>query len=321
MRICKLSTAFTHVKSLADIDFGKFRNPIPFLERGLPRISNINFPQLQNVQNLVCDTCMDVSTLIEQVLTDPDTVNSALEFVDVSLCQNIPHLQQQCQNLASTYVPDLMETLQVYAAPNKLCGETKLCPSSAVLRLNDARACKMCTEFAEEALVYVQDSKTETEILDALHVQCAKLGDFESQCNMLVDVYGPLYISKLDSLTPDQVCQKARMCNAPSIRDPASCATCQFAVLQMKAKLQNPAVQEKMMQALIDQCNKVPAHTTQCKELLTQYGPFIFAHLDTYMNPETICAEIHACESKKKKTEDMVQLSFAADMEPAVHSS
>lgn len=79
------------------------------------------------------------------------------------------------------YVPNLVEMLQVYAAPDKLCGETKLCPSSAMMLLNDARACKMCKDFATEALSYAQDSKTEAEILDALHGQCAKLGDFSSR--------------------------------------------------------------------------------------------------------------------------------------------
>lgn len=87
----------------------------------------------------------------------------------------------QCINLVETYVPQLVEALQLYAAPDRLCGETKLCPSSAMLLFNDAHTCKMCTEFATEALEYIQSNRTETEILKALHSQCANFGDFSSR--------------------------------------------------------------------------------------------------------------------------------------------
>ena len=87
----------------------------------------------------------------------------------------------QCIDLAEIYVPQLVETLQLYAAPDKLCGETKLCPSSAMLLFNDAHTCKMCTDFTTEALQYIQSNRTEAEILKALHSQCANLGDFSSR--------------------------------------------------------------------------------------------------------------------------------------------
>eukprot|EP00250_Pteridium_aquilinum_P017264 c23537_g1_i3 orf=305-1366(-) len=285
----------------------------PFLQRHVSGLQHLEAPNVS--PSLMCDTCMDISAFVEQVLTDPDTMGDVLEYVNGSLCKALSGFQEECINLAKIYVPGLVETLQVYAAPDKLCGETKLCPSSAMLLLNDARACKMCMEYATEALSYAQDSKTEEEIMNALHSQCAKLGDFSSRCDMLVDTYGPIYISKLDSTTPEQVCQKVGICSAPSIKDPSNCATCEFAVYQLKAKLRNPAVQDKMLEMLLDHCTKVPAHVDQCKELVTQYGPLILANIDTYVDPKTICTEIHACDSKKKLSDDMlIQL-------PVTHAS
>ncbi|MCO5583125.1 hypothetical protein L7F22_037033 [Adiantum nelumboides] len=303
-----------HKENGQGLAFLKSKDPVPFFERIRGR-QHLDGPQLDGIpQSLLCDTCMDISAFAEQVLTDPDTTSSVLDYVNGSLCKALPGFQAECLNLAEMYVPSVVETLQMYAAPNKLCGETKLCPSSAMLLLNDARACKMCTEFATEALSYAQDSKTEAEILEALHVQCAKLGDFSSRCNMLVDTYASLYISKLDSTTPEQICQKVGICSSQLIRDPSTCATCQFAVYQLKAKLQNPLVQEKMMQTLLTECDKMPAHVDQCKEIVTQYGPYMLENLDKYVNAETICTEINACESRKKVANDiLIQLPGAHD--------
>lgn len=63
------------------------------------------------------------------------------------------------------------------------------------------------------------------------------------QCNSLVDTYAPLYIEKVDKVTPDQLCQMVGICSSLSKPDPSRCATCEFAVFQLKAKLRNPDVQ------------------------------------------------------------------------------
>ena len=44
----------------------------------------------------------------------------------------------------------------------------------------------------------------------------------------------------------------------------------------------------------------------QCKELITQYGPSMLENIDNYVDPQAICTEIHACESKKKWSADML---------------
>lgn len=63
------------------------------------------------------------------------------------------------------------------------------------------------------------------------------------QCDSLIDTYAPIYIQKIDSVTPDQLCEKIGICSSVSNSDPSHCATCEFAVFQLKAKLQNPLVQ------------------------------------------------------------------------------
>ena len=68
------------------------------------------------------------------------------------------------------------------------------------------------------------------------------------QCNSLVDTYAPIYIQKIDSVTPDQLCEKIGVCSSISKVDPSHCATCEFAVFQLKAKLQNPVFQVKLSQ-------------------------------------------------------------------------
>lgn len=61
---------------------------------------------------------------------------------------------------------------------------------------------------------------------------------------MLVDMYTPRMVQELDNLTPEQFCLKTRMCR-PSrmILDQNDCATCQFVILEIKIKLQDPKTQ------------------------------------------------------------------------------
>ncbi|KAH7293944.1 hypothetical protein KP509_28G049500 [Ceratopteris richardii] len=298
-------------------DLPDFEKSVQFLES---ETQKLRFPHVEDIQSVVCQSCMDISTSAERVLLDPHTRNSVIEYVNGSLCRNLPLHQEECQNLAATYVPNLMDAMQFYAAPTKLCGETKLCPSSAILPQYDERICKMCRVLAEEALIYAQDCKTEMEILDVFHAQCEKFGIFAPKCHMLVDTFAPYYIGKLNSLTAEEVCQKAQMCEPLCIKDPSSCATCQFLVFQLKLKFQNPAVQEKLLHTLIEQCEKVPVHVDQCKDIVKRYGPYIFENLDSLLKPELVCEEIHACEGKKKIAEGMrVQLPDAQYGNVAYH--
>jgi saposin len=39
--------------------------------------------------------------------------------------------------------------------------------------------CQLCEEFASEALFYLNENETQTEIIDTLHQACSKFGSFK----------------------------------------------------------------------------------------------------------------------------------------------
>lgn len=64
------------------------------------------------------------------------------------------------------------------------------------------------------------------------------------QCDLLVDMYTPRMMEQLENITPEEFCQKAKMCKPPTrILDGNDCATCQFVILELKIKLQDPQTQ------------------------------------------------------------------------------
>lgn len=274
------------------------RRPATMFQMPRPKLQRLHAFSSKGIsQSFICDTCLDISTFAEQVLTDPETTNNVLEYINGSFCEVLPGLKEKCSGLAATYVPEMVEVLQTYLAPDKLCSDTNLCTSSSMLLLGDVQTCSMCTDFATKALTYLKDNQTEVEVLDNLHSECSKLGPFSAKCDLLVDAYAPIYIEKVDSMTPEQVCQKVGLCTALSLRGTSHCAACELAVFEMKAKLRKPEMQEKMLEVLLDGCSKVPNHVDECKEIITQYGPFILANIDTFVDADTVCTKIHACEA------------------------
>eukprot|EP00250_Pteridium_aquilinum_P017265 c23537_g1_i4 orf=1-342(-) len=70
----------------------------PFLQRHVSGLQHLEAPNVS--PSLMCDTCMDISAFVEQVLTDPDTMGDVLEYVNGSLCKALSGFQEECINLA-----------------------------------------------------------------------------------------------------------------------------------------------------------------------------------------------------------------------------
>jgi len=78
-----------------------------------------------------------------------------------------------------------------------------------------------------------------------MHVnsQWLSFGDCK-QCDLLVDLYTPHMIEQLDNLTPQEFCEKMKLCKPPQLSWKRNdCALCQFVILEIKLKLQDPNLQ------------------------------------------------------------------------------
>lgn len=72
--------------------------------------------------------------------------------------------------------------------------------------------CTLCKQLASDALKYLAENKTQTEIISILHQTCTKIHTFKKECIVLVDLYAPLLLSEVSSMKPTDLCQKVDLC-------------------------------------------------------------------------------------------------------------
>lgn len=64
------------------------------------------------------------------------------------------------------------------------------------------------------------------------------------QCDLLVDLYSARMMEQLENITPQEFCQMTKMCKPSRMVSAGNdCATCQFAILEIKIKLEDPKTQ------------------------------------------------------------------------------
>jgi len=59
----------------------------------------------------------------------------------------------------------------------------------------NSQLCQLCEQFTTEALFYLNENETKTEIIDTLHQACSKFPSFKLECTRLVDYYAPLFFT------------------------------------------------------------------------------------------------------------------------------
>ncbi|KAL6574504.1 hypothetical protein OROMI_011789 [Orobanche minor] len=123
------------------------------------------------------------------------------------------------------------------------------------------RLCSLCEEFAGNALNYLSENKTQTEILDILHNSCSKVPSFKQQCIVLVDYYTPLFFLEVSSIQADEFCQKVDLCeDGVFISHHLShdkCDMCHNVVTEALLKLKDPDTELEIVQLLLKGCNSI----------------------------------------------------------------
>jgi saposin len=252
------------------------------------------------------------------VLADPDTPKHVISVADRLVCSPLqPGLQKKCERMVDQYVPQAILELEALLGPDKLCFESGLCTTTVLTAFKDERkSCMVCQDLATDALTYLEKNKTRAEIVIALHLACAHLKELSKQCDLLVDMYTPRMMEQLENITPQEFCQMTKMCKPPTkVLAGNDCATCQFVILELKIKLQDPKTQEKVLDVLMNGCNRVVNHVDECKALVVEYGPFVLANLDKILDSQAVCCKAGFCKSSicpqkaKEWTEMMTELS------------
>ncbi|KAF5471451.1 hypothetical protein F2P56_008240 [Juglans regia] len=163
------------------------------------------------------------------------------------------------------------------------------------------RVCTLCEEFASQALDYLAENKTHTEIFDALHQACSQIGSFKHECMTLVDYYAPLFFLEVSSVQPQEFCRKVNLCQqiakvSLQLRED-SCGLCHRTVSEIIVKLKDPDTQLEIIELLLKACNSVENYVKKCKRMVFEYGPLILANAEKFLETTDICTVLHACNS------------------------
>ncbi|KAH8505894.1 hypothetical protein H0E87_012918 [Populus deltoides] len=191
--------------------------------------------------------------------------------------------------------------------------ETDIQTSNNVTRKDEV--CTLCEEFAAQALDYMAENKTQTEILEILHKTCSRLTTFKQECITLVDYYSSIFFSYVSSVQSDDFCRKYNLCHEMEIfsakHQEDSCSICQHAISEVLVKLKDPDTQLEIIDLLLKACNSMENYAKKCKRMVFEYGPLILINAEQFLETKDVCTLLHACKVPKDSGEQASTMLMA----------
>ncbi|KAK7340029.1 hypothetical protein VNO77_20721 [Canavalia gladiata] len=161
--------------------------------------------------------------------------------------------------------------------------------------------CSLCQEYTTKALEYLNENKTQAEIIDILHGTCKQLRSFKQQCISFVDYYAPLFFLEVSSVEPEEFCHKVNLCQHIAYfslqLQENSCGFCKDTVSAVLAKLKDPNTELEIIETLLKVCNSVEKYSNKCKRIVFEYGPLVFENAEKFLETTDICVALHACRA------------------------
>ncbi|MQM12759.1 hypothetical protein Taro_045677 [Colocasia esculenta] len=199
------------------------------------------------------------------------------------------------------------------------------------------RMCILCEQFAGQAMEYLKENRTQSEIIDTFHNVCVRLRSFQQQCLMLVDYYAPLLFLEVALVRPYDFCRRVNLCEdmAPPPPAPASplppvpsppsppveplmgerlCSFCNNTVFNFLARLRDPGTELKIVEGLVKGCVVTENFAQKCQNLIFQYGPVILTNFVRILERADICVAMHACK-ESNQNETTIAMPYASPVQ------
>lgn len=188
-----------------------------------------------------------------------------------------------------------------------------LASKGAGLTSANGKLCVLCEQYSTEALVYLRQKETQTEILSVLHHTCASLGPLRQQCMTLVDYYIPAFFLEISVLKPEELCESAHLCPkgaaARSSTRGEACGLCHHVLVEVLTMLKDPNTKLEIVGLLFKTCSKAKNYEPQCKRLVLDYIPLILVKTQTFLETTDVCFTTHACKTGVQATTETIPLS------------
>ncbi|KAL6626821.1 hypothetical protein ACP70R_030547 [Stipagrostis hirtigluma subsp. patula] len=140
----------------------------------------------------------------------------------------------------------------------------------------NGKLCQLCEQYSTEALFYLKQNETQTEILSILHHACANLAPLKQQCITLVDYYMPLFFMEVSVVSPEKFCESVHLCKkGMKIRLPTradTCGLCHHVLVEVLMMLKDPNTKLEVTELLLKTCSKAENYAQQVVQAV---GPSI----------------------------------------------
>ncbi|XP_030466870.2 uncharacterized protein LOC115685872 [Syzygium oleosum] len=174
----------------------------------------------------------------------------------------------------------------------------------------NGEVCTLCEEYAELALKYLEKNKTQSEVIELLHLTCSQASIFKTECITLVDYFVPLLFLEVSSIQPGEFCKDISLCKSvvrvsPKLKED-SCEFCHDTVSQILDRLKDPDTQMDIIELLLKACDSLESYENKCKKMVFEYGPLILANIEQFLEAADVCTVLHVCTASESKCEESV---------------
>ncbi|KAI3437480.1 uncharacterized protein J3R85_005242 [Psidium guajava] len=170
--------------------------------------------------------------------------------------------------------------------------------------------CTWCEEYAALALEYLHKNKTQSEVIELLHLTCSQVPIFKIECIILVDYYAPKFFLEVSSIQPEEICKDLSLCKSAARVSPKlkedSCEFCHDAVSLVLDRLKDPDTQLDIIELLLKACDSLESYKNKCKKLVFEYGPMILANMEQFLEATDVCTVLHVCNASEIESVESV---------------
>ncbi|KMT06581.1 hypothetical protein BVRB_7g157510 [Beta vulgaris subsp. vulgaris] len=201
-------------------------------------------------------------------------------------------------------------------AGNLVCDARNLMASDVSGSENVGRSvdvCTLCEEYTTLALDYLNQNKTQNEVMDSLHKACLQMHGLAQQCTLLVNYYAPLFFSEVSSVAPEGFCKRVELCRNVMVSSLPEknnkCDLCHKAMDEALEKLKDPDTELEVIQILLKACNAVGRYAQKCKSMVFEFGPLVLVDATKFIQSVDLCTTFHACSRHNEGRIEMVTSS------------
>lgn len=159
-------------------------------------------------------------------------------------------------------------------------------------RASAVPACSQCSVAAGAAQGLLQSSDHLSRLEKSLTTKlCTTRDDQACATGVQAIVQG---LARKSETPAEQLCSK-QACASSSQANSVECPMCKFIVTTVKARVDTPEAEQKLVDRAVEACKSLPQEfQQQCLDYVAQYAPQIFAIIDD-VDPAALCEMVGAC--------------------------